>query len=478
MKFKKKALIIGATAAVLVVITAVVLVLTISRPDTPSTPDNTSTTNQTSEKSEEKEEKISVPQVKGLSESEAVTKLEVAGFKVRINSDFNTNTPKGKVVSQNKKNAVKGAEIVITVSLGPDLVTVPNTVGLTESEAVLKLKSAGFLVKTDIKCSSTIPEGKILSVSVAAGEQLPRGSEVKVLLSAGISNTYGTTPSNAIEYGRVAAQGDWVYFVNNKFGWEIYKMRHDGSEKQRVAEGTAFTLNVLGEWIYFTSDNGINRVKLNGTEKTRLSPSESQWIFVTEDYLYYLSGYNSGNIMRMTHDGKNPTVISKDTCRDVNFDNGRFYYTSGSTICSVKIDGTDKQVHLSSISGTHFKVNDGNCIISENIANTITTFTADGNNFNRARIPNHQMLCMNFYKNQLYFYEIEFFGYGQTPITRICKSNPDTSNKVVLLDNVNLPSTNNFLCVEADWVYYINPDDLSFLYRVKTDGTAHERVAY
>ncbi len=478
MKLNKKTLIIiGAAVALLIVVTSVVLVLANNKKTepTPAEPNGTPTVNQTPDITEEK---FSVPLVSGMTEGEAKAALESAGFKVRLNSEFDDDVPKGKVVSQNMKKAVKGAEIVITVSLGPDLVSVPNTAGLTKADAEAKLKAAGFKVKNDIKCSPTVPEGKIISLSAKAGEQLPRGSVIEIFTSAGISNTFGSTPSNAIEFGIVAAQGDWVYYVNTRFGWEIYKMRHDGSEKQKVVDGTAFSISVLGEWIYFTSDNGINRVKLNGTEKSHLSSSQSQWIFATKDYLYYLSGYRSGNIMRMTHDGKNPTVISKDTCRDVNYSDGRFYYTCGNGICSVKTDGTDRKVIILTVTGTFFKVNGSSCIISENDANSYTTFDVKGNNYKHVSIPKHQMICMNYYDNKLYFYEFEFFGYNIPTICRICKSDVDGTNKVVLLEDVNIPQVNNFLCVEAGWVYYENADDNSFLYRVKTDGSVHERVAY
>ena len=71
-----------------------------------------------------------------------------------------------------------GSTVVLRVSKGPDLVEVPDVVGLPKQEADERLRAAG------LKARFVLPVGsRVVQQSPGPGEQAKRGSEVRLLLN-------------------------------------------------------------------------------------------------------------------------------------------------------------------------------------------------------------------------------------------------------------------------------------------------------
>jgi serine/threonine protein kinase len=84
------------------------------------------------------------------------------------------------------KEVREGSKIVLTVSEGPETATVPDLVGLTYSEAEGQLKQAGFLLGGVKEISSkTVPAGVITRQDPQAGSTLEHGSYVYLTTSIG-----------------------------------------------------------------------------------------------------------------------------------------------------------------------------------------------------------------------------------------------------------------------------------------------------
>jgi eukaryotic-like serine/threonine-protein kinase len=84
------------------------------------------------------------------------------------------------------KEAREGSRIVLIVGGGPSVAEVPDLIGLTYSEAVSKLKQAGYLLGgvKEIR-SATVPAGLIAGQDPKAGTALDRGSYVYLTTSIG-----------------------------------------------------------------------------------------------------------------------------------------------------------------------------------------------------------------------------------------------------------------------------------------------------
>ncbi|MBR5995781.1 MAG: serine/threonine protein kinase [Eubacteriaceae bacterium] len=133
---------------------------------------------------------VRVPDVKGLYEAEAVSKLKKAGFSVsEIKYENNTEYKNGQVFDQSPGKDVlveEGTEITLFVSLGKDSTTVPNLLGETLEEAKKLLSAAGLkLGGTDYEVSSKYAKGTIIKQTPSAYSEADKNTSVDVVISLG-----------------------------------------------------------------------------------------------------------------------------------------------------------------------------------------------------------------------------------------------------------------------------------------------------
>jgi serine/threonine-protein kinase len=127
-----------------------------------------------------------VPAVVGLRIDDAVTRLQADGFKVTITRQSNAKQP-GVVFGQNpaaNAKADSGSSVRLLVSRGPSSSTVPNAVGLAQSDGRSRLVAAGFAVTT-ARVFSDQPAGTVVAQDPAAGEHVAPGTKVRLNVSKG-----------------------------------------------------------------------------------------------------------------------------------------------------------------------------------------------------------------------------------------------------------------------------------------------------
>lgn len=97
----------------------------------------------------EKTENKNVPSVIGLDKDVAKSTLEGQGFQVTVREGTSDKVGKGQVYDQSPSSGTsspQGATVTIYVSTGSTETSVPNVVGMSESQATSKLEDAGFQV--------------------------------------------------------------------------------------------------------------------------------------------------------------------------------------------------------------------------------------------------------------------------------------------------------------------------------------------
>jgi beta-lactam-binding protein with PASTA domain len=67
----------------------------------------------------------------------------------------------------------------------PLLVTIPDTAGETAADATTQLEDAGFVVTESFEQSDTVDQGLVIRTQPAAGNEVPEGSIVDIVISAG-----------------------------------------------------------------------------------------------------------------------------------------------------------------------------------------------------------------------------------------------------------------------------------------------------
>ncbi len=227
-------------------------------------------------------------------------------------------------------------------------------------------------------------------------------------------------------------QGEWVYYFSDKYKTtKLSKCKVDGNSIQKLSDRWASQITVVGDWIYFISDDHVERdnnsfdephlykIKNDGTSEKKLNDENCKWFKVINNKIYYAT---DKGFTIMDSDGNNKVNIQIEA---VDIDDNYIYYTEQSQICKMKIDGTDK-AQISSAYG---------------------------------------IVDLKVYKNELYF-------------------NTSTDDHNMHLNKMNMDGTGKTKIADTDhvgfdifndWIYYITPDS-NFLHKVKIDGSGDTEI--
>ena len=131
---------------------------------------------------------VTMPEVLGKTFAEAEKTLIDLGFTKITKNEVDNDAPVGEVVAQNvaKDEKVSATtEIVLDVSKGPKMATVPNVVGRTYADAVAELESWGFKVVTRVEVENNAAAGLVVSQSVPSKTQAAVNTEIILEVSKG-----------------------------------------------------------------------------------------------------------------------------------------------------------------------------------------------------------------------------------------------------------------------------------------------------
>ena len=135
-------------------------------------------------------EEIAVPDVAGMSQEEAESELESAGFEsFTIDTQADEDVEEGTVIETDPAAGVEtpvDRTITIVVSSGPDALEIPSVDGQSESEAQTTLRDAGFEnVTTESRAHDTVAQGNAIDTDPSAGNEVAPDSEITLYISSG-----------------------------------------------------------------------------------------------------------------------------------------------------------------------------------------------------------------------------------------------------------------------------------------------------
>jgi serine/threonine-protein kinase len=148
---------------------------------------------------------VALPDVVDLKVEDAVRRLTAAGFRPqqqRVTSDEDA----GTVLDQDPDpgDVPRGSVVKLTVSAGPDTVSIPKVRGATEETARAALRDAGVRIAQDVeeRFDDDIPEGRVIGTKPGEGEDVARNDPVTLILSKGAEKVtvpplQGRTPEDA-----------------------------------------------------------------------------------------------------------------------------------------------------------------------------------------------------------------------------------------------------------------------------------------
>ncbi|WP_051986401.1 DUF5050 domain-containing protein [Clostridium amazonitimonense] len=205
----------------------------------------------------------------------------------------------------------------------------------TERQKMLDDKAAYINISgEDIYYSNHSDGGKLYRVKKS-------GSDVKVdatnrLHGNKVVIDYGSVNKVSDEVAYINISGDWIYYSNYSDGHKPYVIHKDGTYRGKISDVWADCIQVVGDWLYFTSGNGtISKVNKNGQGsvipiKGQISKyNKGYHINVYGDWIYYSNAEDGGKLYRINTDGSgNKVKLSDETVGYINIVGDWIYFTT------------------------------------------------------------------------------------------------------------------------------------------------------
>jgi RNA polymerase sigma factor (sigma-70 family) len=177
----------------------------------------------------------------------------------------------------------------------------------------------------------------------------------------------GTTTRTVTEQSRrLNIVGDWIYYVNSVSSGiqtpnlnagsnhsEIYKIRTDGTEKtlltsDNLDEMWRITLIAYDDWLYFETNDGLYRMRFDGSELSRISMDNILRFNIHDDWLYYFARDDdfAFSLYKSRLDGTEKTLLGNGgmMSHDINIVADFVYFVDGFDefleLYRVRTDGT------------------------------------------------------------------------------------------------------------------------------------------
>ncbi|WP_033353744.1 Stk1 family PASTA domain-containing Ser/Thr kinase [Nocardiopsis xinjiangensis] len=128
-----------------------------------------------------------IPSVEGQSEADAMGALNDAGFEnVATEETASGDVPQGNAVGTDPaagRTVSPDSEITLQISSGPQQVDVPDLEGRTQEDAVSTLEGLGLQTQIEERENADTPEGTVVSHAPNAGQAVPAGSTVTLVIA-------------------------------------------------------------------------------------------------------------------------------------------------------------------------------------------------------------------------------------------------------------------------------------------------------
>jgi len=286
------------------------------------------------------------------------------------------------------------------------------------------------------------------------------------------SGQRGNTVGNTVNMGRVAYDGEWIYVAPAAFS-PLLKMRPDGSERLEIRakdERRFHSINVIGDWIYYTSSsNGIRKVKTNGKGMEQITDDIGYYLNVIDDWIYYIIINDNDDddiedyIYKIRTDGTGREMLGHNG-NDLNVVDDWIYYadTKNHNLYKMRTDGSENTLLYKDECG-FLNVVDG-WIYYCNAADGNTIYRVQIDGTRREQLCTDDSIALNVADGWIYYC-------NQSDGNRLYRIRTDGTGREILLND-----TVGYIHVVGEWIYYHKDGPLSPMYRVRIDGTLREII--
>lgn len=283
---------------------------------------------------------------------------------------------------------------------------------------------------------------------------------VVILIGCGKTEESETSNGNLVNESLITKQGDWLHY-SSKDG--IYKSTLDGTKKQKLCDNSGLSIIVRGNWVYFKASDGIYRVKADGKKLEQISDMAIPGtIRIIEDKIFFGSEY------KMDLDGSNCEQIYNQNAASgftLNIIDDWMYFFDVDAddeehIYKMKTDGSDLQIIFDG-RADHMIV-DGEWIYFQNYFEDKALYKMKTDGSDVQLMVDTWIEALNVADGWIYYVD-----HSDKSLYRI---KTDGSEKQLICSD-NASDVN----IIQDYIYYrINGDNTKCLYRIKIDGSERQ----
>lgn len=213
---------------------------------------------------------LMMPETTGRTLADVQADLDALGLQTQVEEEFSDDVDAGFVTHSNPdggSSVHKRAEVQLYVSKGVDMKTVPEVTGKSQDEAQRSLSQAGLTVGTVTDAySEDVPQGQVISQSVAAGTSLAHDSAIDIVLSKGrqpltvptLSGLSASAAKSAIEDLGLVASPTEAFSDTVAEGQVISQQTREGSTLYR-GDSVAYTVSKGPEKVAIPDVVGLQR---------------------------------------------------------------------------------------------------------------------------------------------------------------------------------------------------------------------------
>ncbi len=134
---------------------------------------------------------VEVPHLEGVPLEKARAMCEKEGLYFTMRGEtYNLDYAANHILRQDPESGMvvkQGRQVYVILSLGPEIVSVPHVLGLTQRQAAILIERSWLEVDTVLLVSdSDVASGRVIELHPDAGSALPRGGKVVLTVSRGV----------------------------------------------------------------------------------------------------------------------------------------------------------------------------------------------------------------------------------------------------------------------------------------------------
>ncbi|MFZ5987452.1 MAG: DUF5050 domain-containing protein [Bacillota bacterium] len=357
-----------------------------------------------------------------------------------------------------------------------------KTVTATKGETVIKLRIGdktaylnGQAIQLDvpakIKNNRTLVPIRFISESLGAKVDWDDMTRTVTISVDNSGEVRGNTPGNITNGGFVGVKDDWVYVSMYKAG--LSKVKKDGSEKVKISDSSVNYMNIVGDWIYYSSSYFLEeddrmrlyKMKLDGSSPTRLSEDIAGFVNVVGDWIYYVNGSDDDTPYKVRLDGKGAQKISDISMKYMTVEDGWIYFQriSDDTLCKMRTSGSDVK-ELCDVTGSDMYINKvGDWIYFSSDSDDPGIYRVSKDGRGKKMVIRGMVDSINYEDGWIYY---------SSMVKKLYKIRDNLSERKTVAINIE-----GSLNIADDWLYYTEyVDEAGREFRIKNDGSVKQRL--